>query len=586
MLSLEELYTELAYLEISGYESVFDMNISHLMILLSVSVLLGALVKRIGLVSVIGFIVGGLVFYYISPLLGVDAVELTSDPFISLLSFLGLILLGFEIGSEISMNVLRPMLRNIILLELIESVIIWNLWSVISFFLGLSLIEHLVLFLITINTSTGILYKAFREFSESSGELYRLALSATAIEDLIAVFGMSILLEISRNPDIYSNLSTGLVSIMIFLGKIVLLVALSLYLGVRLFKRASVRVDIELFALLALSIALLYSTISIFLGVSFFLGAFIAGVSLGTAIDPRPLTLRLAVLRDLGLLLYFSTIGLTLPVYFRDFIGGSIAILLLGVLTVVIVMLFKYVGFTISAWTVGSSLRDAIRIGFYTTSISELGIVITQELAKQRVILGVYVWTAILIFTLSSLLSNTLVVKRDRISSLILRFIPRELHESSVRDRILRSSVSKKISTTLIDFLLILVAVIVFLEVQRGLRYLGVGISLETFYIDLMSLSIILWIFGLFIIRHFSNRLREREHTTTPAIYEIYKLIILSGVLATLLFTQIRIIILIPQIRGYELIDLLAQLLLASISTVFSAYITNRYIIPSLKQRS
>ncbi|MEM4485170.1 MAG: cation:proton antiporter [Sulfolobales archaeon] len=558
------------------------MNIAYVLPLLVVSVLFGTLFRRLGFVSVLGFIIGGVLSYYLYHLAGLNPEELSTDPTITLLSQLGLILLGFEIGSEFNIQTLRSVLRNVLILEFVSGIIIWNIWSIIGALIGLGIIEHILLFLITLNTSTGVLYKALGEVAGAPESLRRLILATTAAEDLIAVTGLTILMGITGGGLRITSLSEALLDAFIFFGKVLLLAFASIYIGSRVFKRASARIDIELFAVLSLAMVMIFSYLSIVLGLSIFFGAFLAGIAIGSSIDPRPLAVRLSVLRDLGLLIYFSLAGLFIPLYISGSVGYIIEIVALGILIPLLVMSIKYTAFTVSAWLLGYSPGDVARTGLYMISISEIGIIITREILPTGLIPQIFLWLSVMIFFVSSLISGIMIRKQESIGEKIRRIIPPRLSELKPPVEILREARALKlVGGVLVDFLIAVVAIIILTEILRGVSIIADS-GIHIIYINILALTLALWTSGVLLIRYMSRRFSGREITDlrVSAYYRITEFMLDIGVLALLIIIQIRIMTLVSEISGLELLSVLYQVLLLVLALSYLLYIIRRNLIP------
>jgi Kef-type K+ transport system membrane component KefB len=390
-----------------GVMAVLTDPLASLLVVISVSGAAAMILRRAGLSSITGYILGGLVGSIIGVPQDVGIV----------ISSLGLVILGFEIGAEIGGKGSMGAIKQALAVESISMFLIYLLTGLISAFLGLSRLEHLVLFLIAINTSTGILYKAIQGRVED--DVRSLLLSASVIEDTVALGGLAILLVmVSETMDP--------LGVVISTGKIALIAALMLLAGIYGFRILGKRLrDVEMLPIIAISAALLYWVVFGLAGISQLLGAFIAGVALSRAVDLRGAVTQLMGLRELGLLLYFSSLGGVLAG------SGLVAEALLPLLLLIIptVIIVKFTAFSTALWILGIEAREAVRVGVYMTSISELGIIIASHVYGMLPLGSLYLLLSIYLVLSSAVISSIAARFDAQIAGAIHRLVPQRIEE-------------------------------------------------------------------------------------------------------------------------------------------------------------
>jgi len=379
--------------------------LTQLLITISLSGAIALVFRRAGINTIAGYILGGI----LGSMLGISG-----DPG-SLLASLGLVILGFEIGAEVGGRAPLGSLRQAIVIEFISMSIVYISTGAISVILGLGYQGHLILFLIALNTSTGILYKVLS--GRESEYVRSLLLSASVVEDTVALSGIAVISIISSGEG-------GALDIIISLGKLAMVSIAMLLAGVRVFRMLGRRLgDVEMLPIIALSAALAYWVAFGSIGVSQLLGAFIAGLALGRAVDLTKAINQLAGLRELGLLLYFSSLGGTL-----SGLGlGELSLLPTIFLLVFIVVIIKFAAFSSALWILGFGYRESVSTGLYLTSISELGIIIASHAYSSGLSGSYYILLSIYAVLFSAMVSSLATRFDERIVGLIELMIPKRI---------------------------------------------------------------------------------------------------------------------------------------------------------------
>ncbi len=299
--------------------------------------------------------------------------------------------------------------------ELTAMTFIWVLWSIPVQLLNLSLLEHFLLFLITINTSTGMLYKIIREYERITESEGKLLTSMATFEDLVVYIGLSIFLTFTFDQvdalDIFVKVSQVIVLA-------VVLVSSGMVLFRFIFRRQLAEGD--LFTIIILVIAILYATISSSFGFSPFFGSFLAGVALASSIDVKPIIRQLSGLKELGLLLYFTSVGALIPR-----IGfGDVSFILPIIIAALGVVGIKFFSLSIASWISGNPIKESFRLGIYMMPISEFGVIITSEALARDLAESIYLTLAIYILLISSIMGSILARYDLAVASFFDRIVP------------------------------------------------------------------------------------------------------------------------------------------------------------------
>ncbi len=571
-------------------KGAFAIIITDLLLIFIMSLGAGILVKRLGVNSLVGFLIGGIFSHYLyTSFLGVDPRYLLRDPIVQTLAYIGLVLLGLDIGSEFNIETLRKTLSKVVILEFFSLSIIWVILRVLSEILALDPITIAVLFLITINTSTGILYKHLNKLIKIERSEYELILAATAMEDLLALLGLSVLSSYLLGGYLTFNM------ILVGVGGLLIFLSSSLLIGHMIFKRIirAIKGDIELLGLLCVALAMIYSYLSNLVGLSPFIGAFAAGVVIGSSVDPKSMKYYFTIMRELGLLFYFSSIGLLIS----DLPRVSVTIISLWIFVGFLVMVIKYIGFSVASWLIGIDLRSAFRYGVYMTSISEFGLIITNELYRNNLVNESLVALASIIFIISSTLSSILVRKDIWISNKIYEIIPKWI-KGVYTQRIIMRTIEKSIWLNIVQYMF---AILIYISLIEYISYMiNKVIPYGEYSVLVLSLLLIaysLWIFLIVLDRYIvknvvNNLIRGDKVRVFRKDFLVYiTLFTILPIIFVVVLYQLRILFLLDIVlrsvfTGINdvLITILVIFALIVLPTILIIYYTVKKIIGSLKK--
>jgi len=288
--------------------------------MLFISTLLGWLTKTFFYTSFIGYIAGGIVTSVLFTALGLGVSEASQ---LEVLKSIGLTIFFFEMGLSIDLARLLKSLDKVLVIELTAYPLLWIAAKIVGGFMGLNIATEAVLFLMLIDCSSASIPLAL---SLRNPELRSLAIIESNLEDLTLFILFSTLFTVQ-------TASPTLIGVGVSAMKIVtLLVVMGYALGavIKRFRGLIQRLDTLSRYLLLLSIALLYSAVAQQMGLPPFLGAFVAGVVISQFMSSSSEGLSLlSGVRELGLLLYFSSLGTRLVLIFME--AGSPSIIIDGV---------------------------------------------------------------------------------------------------------------------------------------------------------------------------------------------------------------------------------------------------------------
>ena len=289
-------------------------SISTIAVGLVAAFLGGYLAKRVGLPTIVGYIVAGIVLGPFTPGFIADtaiAVELAD---------IGIILLMFGVGIHFSIRDLAAV-RSIAIPGALGQIVVATLLGIaLGMALGWGIGGGLVLGLSLSVASTVVLLRAITDRGELHTPQGRIAIGWLIVEDLVTVVILVLLPTIAPlvggAGDVRGR-PGPLGAVALALGKAGLFAVLMIVAGARLVPRLLILVanegSKELFtlAVLALALGIAYLSSSVF-GVSFALGAFLAGAVVGESDLSHQAAADALPLRDAFAVLFFVSVGMLL----------------------------------------------------------------------------------------------------------------------------------------------------------------------------------------------------------------------------------------------------------------------------------
>jgi CPA2 family monovalent cation:H+ antiporter-2 len=371
-------------------------SLELIILLLFCSVGLVALLRNAKLPPMIAYFLVGLI-------LGPSGLSvLTDSPSNRHLVEFGIVFLMFTIGLEFSLPTLNSMRKILFGVGLTQVGITLLISTILAMFVGLSFIDGFVVGAAVTMSSTAIVSKILMERLDLNTRHGKLSIGILLFQDL-AVIPVLILISTLANPnfDLFQSFSNVLLKatilfVIVFrIGKPILNWWFAIIAG----QKSS-----ELFVLNVLMVTLIFAYVTDFFGLSFALGAFVAGMLISETHYRFQVESDIAPFRDILLGLFFITIGmmLNLGLLFSNIF------LILGFL--IILILFKSMLITFLIKIFGYETGVGIRTGVILAHAGEFSFVILA-LAQQEKILNDYVSQVVLSVALLSMLLAPFIIQ-------------------------------------------------------------------------------------------------------------------------------------------------------------------------------
>ncbi len=376
----------------------------------------GIIARRLGFSAIAGYIIGGVIVGPVFHLID------TESTILSFLSELGIILISFEIGLVVKLDFLNRGGMKSGGIVAVEVVLVSMLTMFFGTLLHFEWAEILVLVFMAMNTSTAITFKMMEERGVDDPGTREIILGVGAFEDIIAIVGLSIfpILAATGRP------SAG--NVMQLFATLILSVIFMVYLGLRLLKRPlqwAAGKESEIFLALSLSVVLTYAYVADTVGLSYSFGAFIAGLVVSNLGVQEAVEEKIRSLRDLSSLIFFASIGASLPVV------EDTALITIAIVVSLFVVFVKFVGFSLSGWVMGIKLENSFRLGLYMLAISEFGVILARSAMESGYGSEELYLISVIALAGSAMMSSGLIIFEKTLPERLAGLMPKELRERS-----------------------------------------------------------------------------------------------------------------------------------------------------------
>lgn len=338
--------------------------IRDIVIILLISIPIIYLFKKIKIPSIVGFLIAGII-------IGPHGFMLISKTeHIEVMAEVGVILLLFTIGLEVSFKRLMKM-KRLLLIAGAPQVVLTIIFSGLIFYLfEVNIKRSIFLGMLVSLSSTAIVLKLLSEKDQLESPHGRISLGILIFQDL-AVVPMFLLLPVLSASEGSSVLDIVRQLVFAFAAIGLIIIASKNLIPNILFQLAKLQMR-EVFTVGTILFLLGTAYLTHLLGLSFALGAFIAGLILSESDLSHQVTADILPLKDVFNSIFFVSIGLLLDLNFviqypTELTAVAAGIILLKSLIIIIIVKFiKY------------PLRVAFLTGLILSQIGEFSFVLIQ----------------------------------------------------------------------------------------------------------------------------------------------------------------------------------------------------------------
>lgn len=323
----------------------------------------------------------------------------TNVDLIESMSIIGIAFLLFIVGLEMDIKSLRTVALVSTVGGTIQIIILFVLGFLTALLLGFLPLEATYLGMILAFSSTMIVLKLLSDRRELQTLHGRIVIGILLVEDVVAIFALSILSAISGFT--WALLGMALLK---FLAILAIAFLTSRYLFPHVFRFAA-RTP-ELLFISALAVVFLFSLALQYMGLSMAIGAFVAGVALGNLDYSLEISGKVKSLKDFFSLLFFVALGMDISLsivkeFWMPLLAFTAIVLLLKpIIVMTICSLFKY------------TKKPAFLTATSLAQVSELSVIIVA----QGLILGHLsqeLFSLAVLITLITITVSTYYIKYD-----------------------------------------------------------------------------------------------------------------------------------------------------------------------------
>lgn len=390
----------------------------QLLVLLTFSVLVVMLFRRLRLPPIVGYLAVGM-------LLGPHALNLASDGIAPVLAEFGVVFLMFTLGLEFSLPRLVAMRREAIFVGGLQVLLTTSVLAGLLWMFGVQPEVAVLVGGALAMSSTAIVIRQLGEQGELNRTHSRIAVGILLFQDLAFVPLLALESALRNTSDTFDSLQ---IAGAILRGAVALAFVLTLlrWIVQPLFSEIGRSRSTELFTLAALLISLSAAWATHAIGLSMALGAFLAGMLLAETEYRHQIEVVIRPFRDVLLGLFFITIGtlLDLRLLFQQLWLVLLLVLGLQIIKTAIVMLV--------ARGVAGSVRKSLRAGVVVAQGGEFGFALLTLMLNHRLADAGLIQPLLAATVVSMVLSPLLIRQNRRIADILTR---RQSEEPSTLER-------------------------------------------------------------------------------------------------------------------------------------------------------
>lgn len=329
---------------------------------LSVLVILG--IRKIGMPSILGFLVTGVIA-------GPDGLSLLKASHeIDALAEIGVILLLFVVGLEFSLSSLNALRKAVLIGGGVQVLLTIGLVTLIAFQLSFPLPQAIFLGFMFSLSSTAVVLKALQDKRATHSPQGRISLAILIFQDIIVVLMMLLAPLLAGKSG--SPLNDLLWLLLKGSGIIIFALISARTLVPWLLHRIARTQSRELFILTIVVICFAVAWLTSSLGLSLSLGAFLAGLTISESEYSHQATGNILPFREIFTSIFFISIGMLLDVDF--FLNHILGVLLLTLC----IGLSKGVIASGVTWLLGYPPRTFLLVGLSLFQVGEFAFVLAE----------------------------------------------------------------------------------------------------------------------------------------------------------------------------------------------------------------
>ncbi len=380
--------------------------LQDILILTGFSAVIVFLLQKLKLPSIIGFLLTGIVIgpYGLSLINAIEQVEVLSE--------IGIILLLFVIGMELSIKQLASIKKTVFVGGFLQVGITAIVTGIIYYFLGYSWNESVFVGFLFSLSSTAIVLKTLQDRQEITAPHGRNALAILIFQDIIVVPMMLITPLIAGES---TNIGMSVLTLIIKSAVVIVITVISArYIVPKLMYAVAKTNSKELFLLVTFTLCFAVAFLTSEIGLSLALGAFIAGLIISESEYSYQATSIILPFRELFTSFFFVSIGMLLDLSF--FLSNIPTIMFL----VLLVFIIKSIIASLAVASLKYPTRTVILTGLSLFQVGEFAFILSKVGIEYNLLSPQTYQYFLSVSIVSMILTPFIIIFSDRIAN---RFI-------------------------------------------------------------------------------------------------------------------------------------------------------------------
>ena len=392
-----------------------DTLLQDLAIVMMVAGLVTILCHRFKQPVVLGYILAGVIIGPHTPPFPL----VSSQETIATLSELGIVFLMFALGLEFSLRKLKEVGATALVAASLEIIVMIGVGYAIGKFFGWSHMDSLFLGAILSISSTTIIVKALEELGLVKQRFARLVFGILTVEDMLGIVLIAILSGLAKTGSLFSREAAG------SLGLLAVFLVVSLVLGLIAVPRVLAYVarfrSSEMLLVTVLALCFGFTLLTVKLGFSLALGAFLIGSIVAEAREHGRIEELLMPIRDMFSAVFFVSVGLLIDPKLLAEHALPIAVISVAVIA------GKVFTCSLGTFLSGGGLKTSMRVGMALSQIGEFSFIIAALGLTLGVTSSFLYPIAVSVSALTTLTTPWLIRGSDSFTGFIERRMPRPL---------------------------------------------------------------------------------------------------------------------------------------------------------------
>ena len=384
--------------------------LQNLAVVLCVAAVATVVFQKLHQPVVFGYLLAGMIIGPHIP------IPLVADPeTVRALSELGVILLMFSLGIEFSIRKLVQVSQKAGAVALFECSVMISIGYLVGQMLGFTRMESVFTGAIVGISSTTIIVKAFQE-QKVKGRVTELVFGILIIEDLIAIFLLTILTTISRSGAVSpTDVLLTAMRLAMFLAALIGFGILTVPRAIRAVQKLG---QPETTLVASIGICFAAALLALSFGYSVALGAFIAGSLVAESGHEAEIERLVRPVRDMFAAIFFVSVGMMIdPAALTEHWRAILALTLA-------VIIGKVFAVTIGSFLAGHGRRTAMKAGMSLAQIGEFSFIIASVGVASGAISGWMYPVAIAVSAITTLTTPLLIKLSNRAAASIDHWLP------------------------------------------------------------------------------------------------------------------------------------------------------------------